>query len=122
MRNHNYFVYILTNRPNGTLYIGVTNNLTRRLFEHRQGTANSFARRYNCNHLVWFEHHSEITQAILREKRIKKWNRTWKVQLIEAANPTWDDLAVAQPTGLQRALINTPLNPPHATKMAKNPV
>ena len=92
MRNHTYYVYILTNRPNGTLYIGITNNLTRRLFEHRQGTASRFTRRYNCTHLVWYETHTDVAEAILREKRLKKWRRAWKVELIEGMNPCWQDL------------------------------
>lgn len=93
MRAHNYFVYLLTNRHDGTLYCGVTNDLLRRLAEHRAGQADSFTRKHNCRRLVWFEHHTDISEAILREKRIKKWNRAWKVTLIEADNPTWRDLA-----------------------------
>lgn len=92
MRTHNYYTYILTNRPGGTLYTGVTNDLFRRVAEHGEGSANSFTGRYNLRHLVWFEHHSDIREAILREKRIKKWNRAWKIEMIEAANPGWRDL------------------------------
>ena len=92
MRAHDYYTYILTNRPNGTLYTGVTNDLVRRLAEHREGGADSFTRRYNLRRLVWFEHHTDIREAILREKRIKKWNRAWKTELIEALNPDWRDL------------------------------
>ncbi len=92
MRDHTCFTYILTNRPNGTLYTGVTNDLVRRLAEHREGRADSFTKRYGIHRLVWFELHTDIQEAILREKRIKKWNRSWKVDLIEAANPTWRDL------------------------------
>jgi len=95
MRNHSYFVYILTNRPNGTLYTGVTNDLARRLFEHREGRADSFTRRYNCTCLIWYENFTDIRQAILREKRIKKWRRAWKIELIESMNPEWNDLALA---------------------------
>ncbi len=98
MRNHNYYVYILTNRPGGTLYIGITNDLTRRLFEHAQGTASRFTRRYNCTRLVWFEHYGDVSEAILREKRLKKWRRAWKVELIEAMNPDWHDLAATEVT------------------------
>jgi putative endonuclease len=95
MREHRYYVYLLANRPNGTLYCGVTNDLVRRTREHREGHAEvSFTRRYGVHHLVWFEEHSDIRAAILREKRIKKWNRAWKVRLIEAANPGWHDLAL----------------------------
>jgi putative endonuclease len=94
MRENRYFVYLLASRPNGTLYCGVTNDLVRRTWEHREGLAEvSFTRRYGVHHLVWFEEHSDIREAILREKRIKKWNRAWKVRLIEAANPGWHDLA-----------------------------
>lgn len=102
MRAHNYYVYLLTNRPHGTLYCGVTNNLLRRLAEHRSGQASGFARRYNCLHLVWFEHHTDICAAILREKRIKKWRRAWKVALIEAENPGWRDLAFEVGAGVVR--------------------
>ena len=92
MHCHTYYVYILTNRPNGTLYIGITNNLTRRLFEHRQGTASRFTQRYNCTHLVWYETYTDVKEAILREKRLKKWRRAWKIELIEGMNPRWRDL------------------------------
>ena len=94
MRDHRYFVYLLASRPNGTLYCGVTTDLARRTREHREGLAEvSFTRRYNVHRLVWFEVHTDIREAILREKRIKKWNRAWKVQMIEEANPDWNDLA-----------------------------
>jgi putative endonuclease len=93
MRDYNYFTYILTNRANGVLYTGVTNDLVRRLCEHQQGRAGSFTRRYNCTRLVWFEGHTDVRQAILREKRIKKWNRAWKIEMIETHNPHWADLA-----------------------------
>lgn len=92
MRDHNYYTYILTNRPNGTLYTGVTNDLCRRVYEHRDGRADGFTRRYNLHRLVWFEHHTDIRAAILREKRIKKWNRAWKIEMIETLNPGWGDL------------------------------
>ena len=94
MRDHTYAVYILTNRPRGTLYTGVTNNLIRRLAEHREGRADSFSRRYNCTRLIWHEHHTDVRAAILREKRIKKWNRAWKIEMIEAMNPKWHDLSL----------------------------
>jgi len=92
MRAHDYYTYILTNRRDGTLYTGVTNNLLRRVAEHRDGRADGFTRRYDLHRLVWFEHHSDIREAILREKRIKKWHRAWKIAMIEAANPDWRDL------------------------------
>lgn len=93
MRQHNYYAYLLTNRPRGVLYCGVTNDLKRRIFEHRAGVGSRFANRYNLKMLVWFEHYTDVEQAILREKRIKKWRRAWKIELIESANPEWVDLA-----------------------------
>ena len=94
MRDRRSFVYLLASRPHVTLYCGVTNDLIRRTSEHRAGTALvAFTRRYNVHRLVWFEEHGDIDQAILREKRIKGWNRAWKVRLIETANPGWLDLA-----------------------------
>jgi putative endonuclease len=74
------------------LYIGVTNNLTRRIYEHRNGTIKGFTKKYNLNKLVYFEQLNDISSAILREQRLKKWNREWKVQLIEKINPEWKDL------------------------------
>ena len=93
MRDHNYQVYLVASRQNGTLYCGVTNDLLRRVAEHRAGTAEGFTRRYGVTRLVWFEIHTDISEAILREKRIKKWNRAWKIAMIEAGNPGWRDLA-----------------------------
>lgn len=93
MRDRVYYVYLLASRPHGTLYCGVTNDLVRRVAEHRSGGADSFTRRYNVFRLVWYEAHSEIAEAILREKRIKRWRRAWKVELIEAGNPLWKDIA-----------------------------
>ncbi|MFQ5623417.1 MAG: GIY-YIG nuclease family protein [Paracoccaceae bacterium] len=95
MREHTYCVYIVTNRPNGTLYTGVTNDLRRRVHQHHAGLASKFTRKYNCHRLVWFETHTDIHEAITREKRIKKWNRAWKLAMIEALNPGWNDLAEA---------------------------
>jgi putative endonuclease len=94
MRDHNFFVYLLASRRNGTLYCGVTNDLARRVFEHREGKAEGFARKYGVSRLVCFEQHSEINEAIIREKRIKKWRRDWKIALIEAENREWRDLSV----------------------------
>lgn len=94
MREYNFFVYLMASRLNGTLYCGVTNDLVRRVVEHREGTAEGFTAKYGVSRLVWFEQHSDINEAILREKRIKKWNREWKVRLIEERNPDWRDLAV----------------------------
>ncbi|ODR98390.1 excinuclease ABC subunit C [Methyloceanibacter methanicus] len=89
------WVYILTNKPNGILYTGVTRDLARRAFEHRDGVAPGFTRRYGLKRLVWCEHHETITAAIQREKNIKHWSRAWKVRLILADNPDWDDLYVS---------------------------
>ena len=86
-------VYILASRRNGTLYTGVTSNLPARIQQHRDGLAPGFAWRYSVKQLVWFEQHPTMESAITREKRIKKWNRAWKLQLIETANPEWRDLA-----------------------------
>jgi putative endonuclease len=86
-------VYILASKRNGTLYAGVTSNLLGRIYWHRSGRLPGFTRKYGVKLLVWFEQHSTMESAILREKRIKKWNRKWKLELIEASNPTWRDLA-----------------------------
>ena len=86
------WVYIMTNRPNGTLYVGVTSNLARRIWEHREGMADGFTRRYGLRRLVYVEHHDEIRTAIQRETNMKHWPRAWKVRLILSANPAWNDL------------------------------
>jgi putative endonuclease len=86
------WVYILTNRPNGTLYIGVTGDLARRIWEHREGVADGFTRRYALKRLVYVEQHDDIRTAIQREKLIKHWSRAWKVKLILRENPDWSDL------------------------------
>jgi putative endonuclease len=87
-----YFVYILTNRKNGTLYIGVTNNIARRSWEHRESIGAKFTRRYGLTRLVYAEAHDEVEIAIRREKAMKEWKRAWKIELIESANPEWRDL------------------------------
>jgi putative endonuclease len=86
-------VYLLASRRNGTLYVGVTSNLIARIHQHRIGTTRGFTREYGVKLLVWFEQHEAMESAIIREKRIKKWNRAWKLNLIEATNPDWRDLA-----------------------------
>jgi putative endonuclease len=86
------FTYLLTNRPNGILYVGVTNDLVRRVFEHRSGFVEGFTRRYQLKRLVYFEAFDNIRNAIQREHNIKHWPRAWKVRLIVANNPDWDDL------------------------------
>jgi putative endonuclease len=87
-------VYMLASHRNGTLYIGVTSNLAHRLQQHREGLLEGFTKDYGVARLVWFESHSTMEQAILREKRLKKWNRAWKIRLIEETNADWRDLAV----------------------------
>ena len=86
------FVYILTNKMNGVLYIGVTNDLARRLEQHRAGSVSSFTKKYNCYRLVRFERFESIHDARLVEKRMKAWKRDWKVRRIEELNPQWNDL------------------------------
>ena len=87
-----YFAYLLASQPHGTLYVGVTNDLIARTWEHRNDRAVGFTRKYSVHRLVWFEQHVDVTAAIIREKRIKRWRRDWKIALIEAENPRWDDL------------------------------
>ena len=91
-RPHQYFVYIMAGRRNGTLYTGVTNDLAKRAFEHRNGSIRGFTSRYGVHRLVWYEAYEDINAAIHREKCIKKWRRAWKLDLIEAFNPFWEDL------------------------------
>jgi len=85
-------VYILASERNGTLYIGVTSNLLQRAWQHRQHEADGFTSRYRIGTLVWYELHGDMEHAITREKQLKKWNRSWKLRLIEAGNPYWLDL------------------------------
>ncbi|HEV2568688.1 GIY-YIG nuclease family protein [Sphingomonas sp.] len=86
-------VYMLASRRNCTLYVGVTSDVIARLHQHREGQVPGFTREYGVKLLVWFEMHATMESAIEREKRIKKWNRAWKLELIEASNPDWRDLA-----------------------------
>jgi putative endonuclease len=86
------FIYLPTNRPNGVLYVGVTNDLVRRIFEHRSGFVEGSTRRHSLKKLVYFEQFESIQSAIQREHNIKHWPRAWKVRLIVANNPAWDDL------------------------------
>lgn len=87
-----YFVYILASDRNGTLYIGVTNDLIRRIYEHKSKVVRGFTSRYGVDRLVWFEVYDDPATAIAREKEIKKWRRAWKLRLIEESNPQWLDL------------------------------
>ena len=87
-----YYVYILASKIGGTLYIGVTNDLVRRIFEHKSKFVRGFTKTYDVVKLVYYEQYDDIENAIQREKRLKKWNRQWKIRLIEEKNPNWDDL------------------------------
>ena len=92
-----YYVYILASRRNGTLYIGVTNNLERRISEHQEGPITGFTKKYKVHHLVYHETTNDINAALQREKQLKKWNRKWKLELIEKENPDWKDLMTGFP-------------------------
>ena len=88
-----YSIYIITNKPKGVLYIGVTKDLKRRIRQHKNKVhPTTFSARYNLNVLVYFENHEKKEDALLREKQMKKWNRDWKIELIEKTNPNWEDL------------------------------
>ncbi|PZA09604.1 GIY-YIG nuclease family protein [Rhodopseudomonas palustris] len=87
-----YYVYLLASRKDGALYVGVTNDLVRRVYEHRTKAVPGFTSKYNIARLVWFEIHDDPISAITREKEVKKWRRAWKVALIERENSGWDDL------------------------------
>jgi len=87
-----YYVYILASRKDGVIYIGVTNYIVRRVYEHRMKAVPGFTSKYNITRLVWFEVYDDPTNAITREKELKKWKRRWKTELIEAQNPQWNDL------------------------------
>lgn len=87
-----FYVYILTNKKNGTLYVGVTNNITRRIYEHKSKKIAGFTQKYNLKRLVYFEQTNDAYTAISREKQLKKWKRQWKIELINSINPNWDDL------------------------------
>ena len=87
-----YYVYILAGKRNGTLYIGVTNNLTRRVYEHKNNIFDGFTKQHNVKTLVYYEKYDDIQKAITGEKQMKKWNRQWKMRLIDHFNPKWKDL------------------------------
>lgn len=95
-----YYVYILASARHGTIYIGVTNDLARRLEEHRTGKGSEFARKYRVFRLVYVENFERPIEAIAREKQLKKWNRDWKIKLIETDNPEWSDLSPLLTNGL----------------------
>lgn len=85
-------VYILASKRNGTLYVGVTSDLRKRIWEHKNDLIQGFTKKYGVHRLAYFELYEDMTEAIIREKQIKKWNRAWKLELIERANPGWNDL------------------------------
>jgi len=87
-----FAVYIMASRRNGTLYIGVTNNLSLRAHQHRTSAGSAFTSKYGVKQLVWYESYDDVNEAIAREKQLKKWERRWKLELIESFNPTWADL------------------------------
>ena len=87
-----YWMYILASKPRGTLYVGVTNDLVRRVAEHRDGLVPGFTKTYNVKMLAYFEEHESVLEAIKREKQVKRWARSWKVELIREKNPDWRDL------------------------------
>lgn len=87
-----YYVYIMASRKNGAIYIGVTNDLLRRVYEHRNEMVDGFTKKYNVRRLVYYEHTNDVYGAIEREKALKKWNRRWEIELIESVNPDWEDL------------------------------
>ena len=93
MRQHNYYVYILTNWNHKVMYVGMTNDLERRLYEHKNKLIEGFTKRYNINTLVYYEHTTDVFEAIAREKEIKKWRREKKNKLVEEMNPDWKDLS-----------------------------
>ncbi len=92
IKENKFFVYILTDKPNGVLYIGVTNNLIRRIEEHKSGSVKGFTKKYNVKHLVYYEIFGVVGVAIYREKQLKNWHRSWKINLIEEFNKNWEDL------------------------------
>ena len=87
-----YYVYVLTDRNNGVLYTGVTNNLIKRTYEHKKEVVEGFTKKYKLHKLVYFEQYRDVREALLREKQIKRWKRSWKIELIEKNNPVWEDL------------------------------
>ena len=89
---YNYYIYILASRKNGALYIGITNNLLKRVYEHKNKTFDGFTKKYDIDKLVYYECYDNIEYAITREKQMKKWNRKWKIELIEKDNKEWRDL------------------------------
>jgi putative endonuclease len=93
MSDKRYYIYILSNQKNGTLYIGVTSNLIRRIREHKERKVEGFTKKYNIDKLIYYEVYGEVGMALYREKQLKKWKREWKLELIEKENPSWNDLS-----------------------------
>jgi putative endonuclease len=91
-RDYDFWIYVVTNRNHSVLYIGVTNSLSRRIWEHRQGTGADFPAAYRCYKLIYYEHYSDVREALDRETQLKKWSRPKKIALIERLNPSWLDL------------------------------
>ena len=91
-RENRYYVYILASKRNGTLYIGVTSNLIKRIYEHKNNLIEGFTKKYNIHNLVYYEITEDVNSAIAREKQLKRWKRNWKIELIEKNNPEWKDL------------------------------
>ena len=92
MRRREAWLYIMANRPNGTIYVGITSDLMRRAWEHRTGAISGLTKRYGLKRLVYLERHETMPSAIMREKNVKSWPRAWRVRLITSSNPNWDDL------------------------------
>jgi len=90
-----FWVYMLASRRNGTLYVGMTDDLARRVLQHKSGIVGGFTKKYGVNSLVWYEEHESREAALQRERQMKKWNRAWKIEKIEAVNPSWIDLSEA---------------------------
>jgi putative endonuclease len=88
-----YYIYILASKRNGTIYIGITNNLEKRIYEHKNEITKGFTKKYDVKKLVYYEKTNDVISAIAREKQLKKWNRKWKLELIEKSNPQWNDLS-----------------------------
>ena len=88
-----YYVYIMTNKSNKVIYTGITNDLIRRIFEHKQKIVKGFTEKYNCTKLIYYEETNDVNKAIKREKQLKNWHRKWKINLINEHNPKWDDLS-----------------------------
>jgi len=86
------YIYLMTNKPRGTFYVGVTADLVRRIYQHKNGDGSEFVKKHCLSRLVWFDHANDIETAILMEKRIKRWHRQWKIELVEKLNPMWSDL------------------------------